>query len=522
MKTVLICHDDDELNRLALPRWLASFSELVGIVSISEKRVQKRDRIRREIKRVGRARFADVLAFRVYHKLFVLRGDQAYERELLTSLFIKYPALPPALPILKTSSPNSPETREFLAGLAPDLVIARCKVILKPEIFQIPRTGTFVMHPGVCPEYRNAHGCFWALAEGDLAKVGMTLLKVDKGIDTGPVYGYYSYPYDEQRESHIRIQHRTVFDNLDPLRDKLLEVHAGRAIALDTHGRPSTNWGQPWLSRYLRWKRRAAKRGRRQISLLYHDVLLTGMVPAASGFVGADADIYKLKQCLFSEHLKKISEIAGRVGVLTEPALPWTAQAPVLFTFDDGGVTADEPTARLLEERGWRGHFYIVTERMDQPGFLTRAQIRDLDRRGHVIGSHSHSHPAGFSRLSHERMVHEWKHSRELLEALLGKPVWSASVPGGFYSRDVARAAAEAGYRVLYNSEPNAEPEQVEGLLVLGRYGIQHETSAENALCLAGADFGPRFLQRARWNAKKPLKKLGGPMWLAFRRWFFK
>ncbi len=262
MKTVLICHEDDALNREALPRWLGSFSEVIGIVSIRETGLQKRNRIKREIKRLGRARFLDVLAYRAYHRLFVLKGDQAREREIQNDLFKKYPALPAGLPVLETASPNSPATREFLAGLAPDVMIARCKVILKPEIFKQARTGTFVMHPGICPEYRNAHGCFWALAQGELDKVGMTLLKVDEGIDTGPVFGYYTYAYDELAESHILIQHRTVFDNLDAIRDKLIEIHAGKATAIDTRGRKSSNWGQPWLTRYLSWKRQAARRQR--------------------------------------------------------------------------------------------------------------------------------------------------------------------------------------------------------------------------------------------------------------------
>ena len=263
MKTVLICHEDDVLNREALPLWLASFSDLAGIVSIRETREQKRNRVRREIKRVGKARFLDVIAYRVFHRLFVLARDRADELAIQERLFKKHPPLSTSLPVLQTASPNSLETREFLARLAPDVIIARWNVILKPEIFGAARTGTFVMHPGICPEYRNAHGCFWALAQGELDKVGMTLLKVDRGIDTGPVFGYYTYPYNENTESHILIQHRTVFDNLDAIRDKLVEIHEGRAVPIDTRGRASSNWGQPWLSRYLRWKRQAARRGAR-------------------------------------------------------------------------------------------------------------------------------------------------------------------------------------------------------------------------------------------------------------------
>ena len=36
LKTLLICHDDSALDREAVPRWLASFSTLAGIVVLRE------------------------------------------------------------------------------------------------------------------------------------------------------------------------------------------------------------------------------------------------------------------------------------------------------------------------------------------------------------------------------------------------------------------------------------------------------------------------------------------------------
>jgi methionyl-tRNA formyltransferase len=116
------------------------------------------------------------------------------------------------------------------------------------------------MHPGICPEYRNAHGCFWALANDDRERVGMTLLRIDRGVDTGPVFGYFSCNCDEGSESHIVIQHRTVFDNLDAIGKRLIEIHEGRAMPLDVSGRKSSAWGQPWLTRYFYWKRKARTR----------------------------------------------------------------------------------------------------------------------------------------------------------------------------------------------------------------------------------------------------------------------
>jgi len=138
-------------------------------------------------------------------------------------------------------------------------VIARCKTLLKEQVFAIPRLGTYVMHPGICPEYRNAHGCFWARANADADNVGMTLLKIDKGVDTGPVFGYFRVR-PEPGESHVVTQHRVVFDHLDAIRDRLLAIAVGAAEPIATDGRPSAAWGQPWLSAYLRMRRSESAR----------------------------------------------------------------------------------------------------------------------------------------------------------------------------------------------------------------------------------------------------------------------
>lgn len=256
MKTLLICHEDARLDGEGLARWLTSFSDLAGILMLRENKQRLRRRIRREVKRVGAARFLDVLAFRLHYKLFQAQRDQKWEEAKLEELRRAYPQ-PPDAPVLLTNSPNSAEAEAFIKEAAPDIMIARCKTLLKEQIFSIPAKGTFVMHPGVCPEYRNAHGCFWALARGDGERVGMTLLRVDKGVDTGPVYGYYSYGFDELNESHNVIQHRVVLENLPALERKLVEIADGQAQPLSTNGRTSGTWGQPWLTSYLRWKRRA-------------------------------------------------------------------------------------------------------------------------------------------------------------------------------------------------------------------------------------------------------------------------
>lgn len=254
MRAVLICHEGDRLDREAMAAWLGSFADLVGMVVLREPKSQLKKRVKAELKRSGPVGLVDVFAFRLFYKGLLAQKDAAVFEDLRERTVRKYGKRDTSGVERTFSSPNAPEVREWLTSLQPDIMIARCKFILKPEIFSIPKTGTFVLHPGVCPEYRNAHGCFWALAARDTENVGTTLLKVDKGIDTGPVYGYYSYPFDERGESHLVIQQRTVYENLDRVATKLGEIHRGEAVPIDTKGRKSAVFGQPHLSRYVRWK----------------------------------------------------------------------------------------------------------------------------------------------------------------------------------------------------------------------------------------------------------------------------
>ena len=253
MRTLLICHEGADLDREGLARWLGSFSTFAGAVVIREPRGRLRKRIAREIARVGVWRFLDVLAFRAYYAIAQAAEDRVWEQGELERLQAAYPRRPDA-PELVVSSPNSKEAEAFIRAQRPDLVVARCKTMLAERVFSIPPVGTFVMHPGICPEYRNAHGCFWAKASGDDDNVGMTLLRIDKGVDTGPVFGYFRVAAD-RRESHVVTQHRVVTEHLDAIRDTLVGIDAGTALPIDTRGRRSAAWGQPWLSAHVRMRR---------------------------------------------------------------------------------------------------------------------------------------------------------------------------------------------------------------------------------------------------------------------------
>ena len=196
----------------------------------------------------------------------------------------------------------------------------------------------------------------------------------------------------------------------------------------------------------------------------------------------------------------------------------WRGEVPLFLTFDDGAVSSYTCVAGELEQRGWRGHFFVTTDWIGKPGFLDARQIRELHARGHVIGSHSCSHPARMSKLSWTELLKEWKESCGVLSEILQEPVVTASVADGYYSRKVGKAAAAAGIQVLFTSEPRARVWNADGCLILGRYSIQSRTPAGVSGAIAARNQWPRLRQAILWQAKKPVKALAGESYFAIRR----
>jgi len=196
----------------------------------------------------------------------------------------------------------------------------------------------------------------------------------------------------------------------------------------------------------------------------YHDVTDD---PFVSGFQRAGALPFKHTVAGFARDLD---------------AITGAASAPRLVT--DGGTSALH-IGDVLRARGWRGHFFIVTNLLGGRTFLTAADIRHLRSCGHLIGSHSHTHPDIFNALSPRRMLEEWHVSTDTLSQVLGERCATAAVPGGDISPQVLESAAAAGLRALFTSEPWLAPRRVHGCWILGRYIVKAATPSARIAALA-------------------------------------
>jgi peptidoglycan/xylan/chitin deacetylase (PgdA/CDA1 family) len=249
---------------------------------------------------------------------------------------------------------------------------------------------------------------------------------------------------------------------------------------------------------------------------MYHDVVRADR--SESGQAGVGPSHYKLTWERFLDHLDRIGDVVGAPpAVLENLPAEGRASSSWSLTFDDGGVSALEVGEELLRRR-WRGYFFITTGRIGSIGFVDADAIRALDRMGHVIGSHSVTHPERMSALRPEELLYEWQASVDALSDVLGKQIRTASVPGGYYRRHVAVAAARAGIATLFTSEPVRTARQVGGCLVIGRYAVRYGTSDSDAARAAAGDPAPWLRQYVGWNLRKPVKALAGDHYERIRR----
>ena len=251
-------------------------------------------------------------------------------------------------------------------------------------------------------------------------------------------------------------------------------------------------------------------------TLMYHDVV--GADGVRGGFEGDGPALYAVPAERFERQMDAVEAAVGEPPRSAGAALRQGGpKAPWLVTFDDGGSSAAAVGASLAR-RGWPAHFFVVTDLVGTPGFLDWDGVRALAAQGHVVGSHSRSHPARMADCTPAQLEEEWSRSVEALERELGGRVACASVPGGYYSAAVGRAAAAAGIETLFTSEPRRSTGSVDGCALIGRFAVRDSTPSAAVVAAASGSARPWLRQRAAWEARGLAKRVAGRHYERLRR----
>ena len=122
-------------------------------------------------------------------------------------------------------------------------------------------------------------------------------------------------------------------------------------------------------------------------------------------------------------------------------------ERPVLITFDDGYVDNYTNAFPILKKYHLKATVFVVTGFLSKrKGYLTWDQVREMEKSGVTIESHTVTH-AALPELSDDRIRAELVESKRQAESELGHPVEFIAYPTGAHDLHIAELAKEAGYK---------------------------------------------------------------------------
>jgi methionyl-tRNA formyltransferase len=132
---------------------------------------------------------------------------------------VRAAALGHGFTVRQPGSLKDPREVEDLAGLQPDaIVVAAYGRLLPQSVLDVPRFGCVNIHPSLLPRHRGPSPVAAAILAGEEV-TGVSIMLMDKGMDTGPVLAQRQWPLSAE-------------DTTETLTDRLAE--AGAELLMET------------------------------------------------------------------------------------------------------------------------------------------------------------------------------------------------------------------------------------------------------------------------------------------------
>jgi methionyl-tRNA formyltransferase len=192
---------------------------------------------------------------------------------------VKELAMRAGLPVFQPERVRSGELEAWLRELRVDVaLVAAYGRILPGEVLSAPRLGCVNLHASILPSYRGAAPIQWALMHGQ-SETGISLMQMDEGMDTGPVYAIRKIPITAGANAG-QLTAGLAALAADMVRHELLAVLDGRLTAVPQDHRLASP--APPISRehaYIDWTRSNVD--------IVNQVRALAPVPGAFTFAGA-------------------------------------------------------------------------------------------------------------------------------------------------------------------------------------------------------------------------------------------
>ncbi len=127
-------------------------------------------------------------------------------------------------------------------------------------------------------------------------------------------------------------------------------------------------------------------------------------------------------------------------------------EKPIILTFDDGYADNYSEMLPILEAHGMTAVIFVITNEIGKHGYLTLDQLKDLQKRGVEIGSHTADH-LPLVTLNDELLDNQIRISKIFLEWNGLDPIGSISYPNGVYSPEIIEKLKAENYLAAVTGE---------------------------------------------------------------------
>ena len=150
----------------------------------------------------------------------------------LTPSAVSREATKAGISVMTPSTLKTADTVDALKEIKPDIaVVVAYGKILPPDVLAVPRLGCVNIHASILPELRGAAPIQWAIARG-YTETGVTLMQMDEGMDTGPVWLQRMTPIGDD-ETAGELGFRLAQMGADLIREGLPLIEDGRLSPIE-------------------------------------------------------------------------------------------------------------------------------------------------------------------------------------------------------------------------------------------------------------------------------------------------
>jgi methionyl-tRNA formyltransferase len=153
---------------------------------ILENKISSATLIKNRIRKLGCFKVFGQLLFQICIQKLLIKISRRRIREITAGITTINDLIPYSA-IVKIKSVNDSSTIELIKSIPHDVIYILGTRIISKKILDSLNTPIINMHAGITPKYRGVHGAYWALKNKEPQLCGVTIHKVNKGIDTGEV-----------------------------------------------------------------------------------------------------------------------------------------------------------------------------------------------------------------------------------------------------------------------------------------------------------------------------------------------